>query len=270
MSLGETISRLRSERGMSQGDLADELNVSRQSISKWETDSSVPELDKLIKLSRLFGVSLDELVLDEKCDQVPESTPSAEAPPQPQPNFPPRKIVGIILLCMDFIIIILVTLLGSFLGGIIYASPFFLCGIICLVFHKRVGLWCSWTIYFLVDVYLRLATGINWRLTLYTMSFEPQMNYIRLIVAWVQLLCMISLIIITIFSFRKTQLNLTPAKRNLLVGGWVLLAVMGISFFFLAKERWFAYSVTISDWTQLILFTTLLVITICSMRKKET
>ncbi|MBR4954250.1 MAG: helix-turn-helix transcriptional regulator [Oscillospiraceae bacterium] len=62
MSLGENIYRLRSEKGMSQSELAEALNVSRQSISKWETDGSVPELDKLLSLSDLFGVSLDELV----------------------------------------------------------------------------------------------------------------------------------------------------------------------------------------------------------------
>ena len=62
MTLGERIYKLRTEKEMSQGDLADALEVSRQSISKWETNGSVPELDKLIKLSEIFGVSLDELL----------------------------------------------------------------------------------------------------------------------------------------------------------------------------------------------------------------
>ena len=65
MNLGENISRLRAARGMSQGDLAEALDVSRQSISKWETGGAVPELDKLMKLSALFGVTLDELVTGE-------------------------------------------------------------------------------------------------------------------------------------------------------------------------------------------------------------
>ena len=63
VSLGERIYKLRTEKGMSQGDLSDALEVSRQSISKWETNGSVPELDKLVKLSEIFGVSLDELVV---------------------------------------------------------------------------------------------------------------------------------------------------------------------------------------------------------------
>ena len=45
MSLGTTISRLRAEKKLSQGDLADALGVSRQSISKWESDAAVPELE---------------------------------------------------------------------------------------------------------------------------------------------------------------------------------------------------------------------------------
>ena len=62
MTLGKQISRLRAAKGLSQEDLANDLQVSRQSISKWETDTSVPELDKLLKLSEVFGVTLDELV----------------------------------------------------------------------------------------------------------------------------------------------------------------------------------------------------------------
>ena len=62
MSLGTNISRLRAEKHLSQGDLAEALDVSRQSVSKWETDSSVPDLDKLVRLSKLFGVTLDDLV----------------------------------------------------------------------------------------------------------------------------------------------------------------------------------------------------------------
>lgn len=62
MTLGEQIHQLRTARGLSQGDVADALDVSRQSVSKWETDSSVPELEKLLGLSELFGVTLDALV----------------------------------------------------------------------------------------------------------------------------------------------------------------------------------------------------------------
>lgn len=74
MELGENIYRLRTEQRMSQGDLAEALDVSRQSVSKWETGSAVPELDKLVKMSKLFGVTLDELV--NGTIPLPESEPA--------------------------------------------------------------------------------------------------------------------------------------------------------------------------------------------------
>ena len=74
MDLGTTISRLRAQQGLSQGDLAEALDVSRQSVSKWETNASIPDLDKLIRLSRFFGISLDELVTGES---TPEKSSSA-------------------------------------------------------------------------------------------------------------------------------------------------------------------------------------------------
>ena len=61
-NLGERIYELRTKHSLSQGDLADKMNVSRQTVSKWENNMSVPELDKLISLSEIFGVSIDEIV----------------------------------------------------------------------------------------------------------------------------------------------------------------------------------------------------------------
>lgn len=64
MSLSEKIVSLRRARGWSQEDLAEQLGVSRQSVSKWESAASVPELDKIIQLARIFDVTTDELLLD--------------------------------------------------------------------------------------------------------------------------------------------------------------------------------------------------------------
>ena len=61
MTLGERILKYRKKAGISQEELADRLNVTRQSISLWETDQTVPSLDSLITLAQIFGVSLDEL-----------------------------------------------------------------------------------------------------------------------------------------------------------------------------------------------------------------
>ena len=84
MTLAEKILSLRTQRGMSQDDLAEKLEVSRQSVSKWETAQSTPDLDKIIKLADLFGVSVDQLVRDGERPQPPE-------PPQPQTVYVERR-----------------------------------------------------------------------------------------------------------------------------------------------------------------------------------
>ena len=64
MTLGEKIMHLRSVAGMSQEVLADKLSVSRQSVSKWEMDQALPQIDKVLQLCQIFNVSTDELLYD--------------------------------------------------------------------------------------------------------------------------------------------------------------------------------------------------------------
>ena len=64
MEFHNKLYNLRKQRGLSQEELANRLNVSRQTVSKWEVGDSTPEMEKLIAISDLFEISLDELVLD--------------------------------------------------------------------------------------------------------------------------------------------------------------------------------------------------------------
>lgn len=64
MTLSEKIMYLRKREGWSQEELGDRLDVSRQSVSKWESGISVPDIDKIIRLSEIFGVSTDYLLKD--------------------------------------------------------------------------------------------------------------------------------------------------------------------------------------------------------------
>lgn len=86
MTLAERILELRTRQKLSQGDLAERLEVSRQSVSKWETGQSVPELDKLIKLADLFGVSVDQLVREGDTPGAATDAPKGETPPAAQPQ----------------------------------------------------------------------------------------------------------------------------------------------------------------------------------------
>lgn len=64
MTLGEKIYNLRNKEGISQEQLAEKINVSRQSVSKWEMDQALPQIDKVLQLCELFGISTDDLLLD--------------------------------------------------------------------------------------------------------------------------------------------------------------------------------------------------------------
>ena len=68
MKFNEKLVMLRKNKNLSQEQLGNELNVARQTVSKWELGETTPEMDKLIKMSEIFEVSLDELVKDQKID----------------------------------------------------------------------------------------------------------------------------------------------------------------------------------------------------------
>ena len=74
MILADKIINLRKKMLWSQEELADKLDVSRQSVSKWESSQSIPDMDKILKMSRLFGVSTDYLLKDElgETDEAPQ------------------------------------------------------------------------------------------------------------------------------------------------------------------------------------------------------
>ena len=66
MDIGRKIQELRKVSGMTQEQLAEKLNISRQTVSKWETSSTLPDLESILKLCRIFHISLDDLLEEEK------------------------------------------------------------------------------------------------------------------------------------------------------------------------------------------------------------
>ena len=157
MNLGENIYKFRTTRSMSQGDLADALEVSRQSVSKWENNSAVPELEKLMKMAAIFGISLDELVSGET---APASPPQAVPD---RPRLTSQQILGIVLLAFGGLSLIVFTVVGIFtyefyLGAVI-ALPFLLTGLICLLCKRNIGLKCAWAVYLCLWVVLTVFTG---------------------------------------------------------------------------------------------------------------
>ena len=68
MTLGERLTLLRKEKGYSQEEVAEKLNVTRQTVSKWELDQSTPDFDKVIPICKLYGISSEELLTGRKPD----------------------------------------------------------------------------------------------------------------------------------------------------------------------------------------------------------
>lgn len=77
MSIGKKLYELRKKKGLSQEEVADKLNVSRQTVSKWETDQSMPEFDKIVPICELYSITADELLMGTKKEEVDEGAVSA-------------------------------------------------------------------------------------------------------------------------------------------------------------------------------------------------
>ncbi len=252
MSLGENIYRLRTGKNMSQGDLAEALDVSRQSISKWETDASTPELDKLVRLSELFGVSLDELVTGKKPPEEPR--PEPERVVVEWRGMERRKTAAIVLFCMAFLVLLVFTVANVFWAGVLFGTPFCICGLICLLTKKYSGLWCAWALYLMADGFLRYGTGLSWSAVRWTLLWEKSWNYTRLAVAWCQLLG--GLILITVTAARlgkRGTLEWTKKNKARFGAGCILLVLLCLpwsTWIFLAGGLPLSGVVTFEAWLQ--------------------
>ena len=230
MNLGETICRLRTHAGLSQSDLAEALEVSRQSVSKWETNASVPDLDKLVRMADFFHVSLDQLVKGE--EQQPE--PLADSPVQ-QPAPPPAnqqtraRSVGVVLLCCTAVIgVIAVVFFG--LAGLIFTIPTLVPGLICRFAKKHPGLKAAWTDFLILDAYLSFATGIRASTVLLTFQWTYEMNYMRLAIGWVLFLANAAVMIGTAAALRKDGWTGSVRQKLLLILAAAVLVLTSMPF----------------------------------------
>ena len=97
MKFNENLMKLRKEKGLSQEELGNKLNVARQTVSKWELGETTPEMDKLIEMSNIFNITLDELIKDRKDGEEVNNTNS-------------QKLAGIVIKILKGIGIFLIVL----------------------------------------------------------------------------------------------------------------------------------------------------------------
>ena len=111
MLLYEKLARLREQNNMSQFEVAEALDVSRQAVSRWETGRAKPSTEKLIALSRLYGVALDELVGGEPA-RAESRAENVEAPAAPRRASPRRWIAAVALA-----LAVLAAIIGAYFIG---------------------------------------------------------------------------------------------------------------------------------------------------------
>ena len=146
MTLGEKILALRTQKEMSQEELAAALEVSRQSVSKWETNQSVPDLDKIIRLADLFGVTVDQLVREGERPEPPE-------PPEPQVVYVAEGRRGLtgpqkLGVCLEVLGAILLLLGVAALGAIaaVIGAALMILGLPLLLAKKHPWLLFGWLV----------------------------------------------------------------------------------------------------------------------------
>lgn len=232
MTIGEKIYKLRTEKNLSQGELSELLEVSRQSVSKWENGAATPDLDKIIKLSEVFGITIDELIKGDFTVSSKTEGSQTTVTTKNESTFPPRKIVGTVLFSLSLIIAFICFVIGGLegiLSGILFSAPLILCGIICFIFKKNIGLWCAWAVFFAVDMFLRMATGTS---SSVIFNFQALLFYIRggefirLLLSFAQFAAIVSLISVTVLKFRKIPLE----KKKLPIIFWAVYAAMKIAY----------------------------------------
>lgn len=154
MDLGERLYQLRKARNLSQGEVADALGVSRQSVSKWENNTSVPELDKLVKLGELFGLTLDELV---KGEAAPAPAGRLERPRPASGPAGGRRIAAIALLVCGGVgsLLFCTTLL-------IYLTLWLvLAGLLCWHVQEHLGLCLGLSFWMFLVVYFQVTSILS-------------------------------------------------------------------------------------------------------------
>ena len=112
MSLATNLVTLRKQHGLTQMDLAEKLNVSRQAISRWEVGAAVPSTDNLKTLSVLYEVSVDDILKGETAS-VPQSSDLSDSPQETLSSHRRNKKSKIILACVLILLALVVAIVAS-------------------------------------------------------------------------------------------------------------------------------------------------------------
>lgn len=219
-NLGEQIYKYRTAKGLSQLELAEALDVSRQSISKWETNVAVPELAKLVKMAELFEVTLDELILDKKAEMPAEEeilvreTVAKIKREEKKPSMA-KTVFGVIFLVVGILFAGYCLLFGAWLTALAFLTPCVLSAIFCLKQFRFAALWCVETWFGFVAMICYNSMSISWT-QIWMTSFlllQDGANPMRVALAWVLAITLALLIGITVWIYRRHDFAFSKRKR---------------------------------------------------------
>ncbi len=146
-NLGERLYELRKDKKLSQEEVADKLNVTRQTISKWETDQSMPDFDKIVPLCELYGISPNELFIKLERKENSNNNENLINPEEEKIKLN-KKVKGIavsVILYFLSVIWVMISIPVMNLNPIVASAIFLLiCGIatgmivyVCIVYKKE-------------------------------------------------------------------------------------------------------------------------------------
>lgn len=239
MTMGQRLLALRTQAGLSQEALAERLGVSRQSISKWETDASIPDLDKLVRLGEIFGVTLDELVKGGSPGCPDQEPPLPEkASSEQEDRLRRQRLWGwTLLLTAGGLSLLVLGLCPQNLSGFLPAAALVaLLGALCFVVRRRLGLVLGWTAWICVFFITTYGSAIHMG-SLFTPSYWQNTSLA------VPLLALLQLGLLGVLVWRTMRDPLHPAAcwmiwLGILASLWLPL-VLQMRTFSMSPSAWF-------------------------------
>ncbi|PEB61177.1 transcriptional regulator [Priestia megaterium] len=132
MRLGDQLQRLREEKNMSREELAQQINVSRQAVYKWENNKGYPDIQNLLRLSEIYETTIDELIkndptLQRKIDNNQDESKELDDEEMLNPGF----YIGIVIIFLGIF-------LGIALGNLIVSTFLNIIGTLIICFYKDI------------------------------------------------------------------------------------------------------------------------------------
>ena len=205
MSIGQRISELRKQKGFSQEYVAERLDVSRQAVSKWETDISAPDTYNLIALAELFEVSVEYIATGKGYNQASGGLKKAVS------LMTNQERAGFMLLGMGLIAIILGLLFSDVL--IFISVALIIAGIICVNAPKKQWLVAMWGCFIIVFLAVKLINLQIFLASIKTEKYEASIRFMTIapIINWI---CAAACIAVSVIITVKFVLKKYKAKDN--------------------------------------------------------